>query len=109
MVHIRPVVKQATYMVGDALGIGFGSSTWTQDNEIAEAEHGNWSMRVTLSSNFRKAANLAMRLNSMMSKGILKKGREIWVFTDNTTAEKTYYKGSSSSAFAPDGPGTKKA
>jgi len=100
LVPIRPVEKQATYMVGDASGMGFGSSTWTEDDEIMEAEHGYWSMRVTLeaSSNFREAANLAMRLNSMVSRGILKRRSEIWVFTDNTTAEKNYHKGSSSSS-----------
>ena len=99
LVPIRPVGEKATFMVGDASGMGFGSSTWTQGTDVVEAEHGNWSLQVTRdsSSNFREAANLAMRLKFMVSEGILKRGSEIWVFTDNTTAEKTYHKGSSSS------------
>jgi len=50
-----------------------------------------------MSSNFREAANLAIQLKAMVTSGELKKGRTVWVFTDTTTVEKTYYKGSSSS------------
>ena len=81
-------------MVGDASGMGFGSSNWTQDDEIVEAEHGNWSMRVMLeaSSNFREAANRiesnriesnriysrnATEVNGLWKKGILYSRREV--------------------------------
>jgi len=61
--------------------------------------HGNWSLYVTLnaSSNFREAAILAIQLKSIVSNGDLKKGSEVLVFTDNMSAERTYYKGSSTS------------
>ena len=74
LVPIRPVEKQATFMVGDASGMGFGSSTWTQDTDVVEAEHGNWSLQVTrdASANFREAANLAMRLRREVKFGYLR-------------------------------------
>ena len=95
----NPPEVPAMFLVGDASGVGFGSSTWVQGEEVVKAHHGNWSLYVTLnaSSNFREAANLAIQLKAMVTTGDLKKGSEVWVFTDNKTEEKTYYKGSSKS------------
>ena len=73
-VPVRPTEKQATFLVGDASGTGFGSSTWVQGEEVVKADHGNWSLYVTLnaSSNFREAANLVIQLKAMVSNGVLK-------------------------------------
>jgi hypothetical protein len=46
------------------------------------------------SSNFREAANLVIRLKRMLKSGELKKGTEVFVFTDNQVAESTYFRGS---------------
>ena len=45
------------------------------------------------SSNFHKAANLVRRLKIMLKEGQLEQGSEVFVFTDNSTFKRTYYRG----------------
>jgi hypothetical protein len=61
------------------------------------ADFGNWTEDVTKgkSSNFREAGNLVIRLKRMVAAGELAKGAEVFVFTDNMVAERTYFRGSS--------------
>ena len=96
-VLIRATNKDAYYMVGDASGAGFGSSSWQQGLEDVHANFGKWMEDVTdrESSNFREAANLVIRLKRMLKDGALTEGMEVFVFTDNQVAESTYFKGSS--------------
>jgi hypothetical protein len=97
-IPIRAVVPNATYLVGDAVGVGFGSTNWTQHNNFFVADYGTWDDGVTTddkSSNFREAGNLIIRTKALIREGKLKKGSELLVFTDNSVAERTYYKGSS--------------
>jgi hypothetical protein len=49
------------------------------------------------SSNFREALNLVMMIESQVENGELPPGTEVFVFTDNSTAERAFNKGSSSS------------
>jgi hypothetical protein len=85
--------------VGDVPGVGFGSTNWTQHDNFFVAYYGTWDDGVTTdkSSNFREARNLIIRTKALIREGKLKKGSELFVFTDNSVAERTYYKGSSSS------------
>jgi len=98
-VPIRAVEPNATYLVGDASGVGFGSTNWTQHDNFFVADYGTWQDSVTDgdSSNFREAGNLIIRTKALIRDGKLKTGSELFVFTDNMVAESTYYKGSSSS------------
>lgn len=98
-IPVRPVVEQPTFLVGDASGTGFGVSRWRQGSKTVDVTHGNWALRVTFeaSSNFREAANLVLELRRLVVSGRLPRGSEVWVFTDNSCAEKTFYKGQSSS------------
>jgi len=98
-IPVRALHKDPLFVVGDASGSGFGVSVWRQGSRVIKVTHGNWSPQVTQesSSNFREAANLAMELRRLVSSGQLAPGTEVWVFTDNSCAERTFYKGSSTS------------
>jgi hypothetical protein len=98
-VPIQSVESAATYLVGDASGEGFGSTNWTQLERTFAADYGTWKRQVTEdeSPNFREAGNLIIRAKALIQEGKLKPGSELFVFTDNLVAERTYYKGSLSS------------
>jgi len=97
-VPVRPKNSKATYVVGDASGCGFGSSSWKSRETKVDAVYGSCTSEITnrSSSNFRQAANLVMRLKRMIESGTLERGSEVFVFVDNSTAEKTMYRGGSS-------------
>ena len=99
MLPVRPTNSEACYVVGDASGAGFGSSSYKAKSKEVKAEYGTWKSTVThdRSSNFREAANLVGRIKRMMKKQQIQKGAEVFVFTDNSCAESTMYKGSSRS------------
>jgi len=82
--------------MGDASGSGCGPSSWKSVETNVEAVYGSWKAEVTnrSSSNFRETANLVMRLKQMIEKGSFEWGYEAFVFTDNSTTEKTTYRGS---------------
>ena len=88
---------------GDASGGGFGSS-WESfgDKMEKEEEHvgfrfGTWDrVSSSHSSNYREMRNLVDTLEVMADKGELN-GTELFMFTDNSTAESAFSKGSSSS------------
>jgi len=93
---VRPRHKVTVkYGFGDASGAGFGSSisgasglrirygVWGTDNEGR-------------SSNFRELRNLTEALEDNWETGDLH-GAEVFVFTDNSTAESAYHRGTSSS------------
>ena len=82
---------------GDASGEGFGSSLWMYGSGDVETEHGLWTREYgARSSNFRELYNLILRLESLVSGGRLKQGTEVFMFTDNATAEAAFYRGTSS-------------
>jgi hypothetical protein len=86
---------EAVYMFGDASGSGFGSS-FCIDNRLLY-QHGQWSQSNSEeSSNYRELSNLINAIKDALGKGLLDK-RELFVFTDNFTAESAFFKGSSSS------------
>ena len=88
-------IVEAMYIFGDASGLGFGSS-WHMENQI-HFRYGIWGLEgKDTSSNYRELRNLIETLENNGEKGILK-GKEIFVFTDNTTAESIAQKGSSTS------------
>ena len=49
------------------------------------------------SSNFREAGNLVIKVIRIVKVGQIKKGSEVFIFTDNEVMEQTYTKGSSKS------------
>ena len=99
MIPVRPTNSEACYVVGDASGAGFGSSSYNARSKVVEAEYGTWVSTVTndRSSNFREAANLAGRIKRMLEEQKIPRGSEVFVFTDNSCAESTMYKGASRS------------
>ena len=85
----------ALFGFGDASGGGFGSS-W-QVKEGTAYRYGTWSRSMDgESSNLRELTNLVDTLKEMADQDELK-GKEIFLFTDNSTSEAAYYSGSSSS------------
>lgn len=83
------------YAFGDASGSGFGSS-FMKDNQVSYYK-GQWEDDIGVkSSNYREFSNLVNALEQAHQDGTLQ-DTESFVFTDNTTAESAYYKGTSSS------------
>jgi hypothetical protein len=88
-------ISEALYMFGDASGSGFGSSLKV-GKEIFYL-HGQWKPSFSQeSSNYRELCNLINAIKRASFEGLLKDS-ELFVFTDNTAAESSFYKGTSSS------------
>ena len=89
-------ILEVLYVFGDASGLGFGSS-WLSDKKEVKYRFGVWGMNSDkASSNYRELRNLVETLERSGADGELK-GKEVFVFTDNSTAESIAAKGSSSS------------
>ena len=92
-------MSTAKLVFGDASGGGFGSS-WESSLEAdthVGYRFGTWDSGSSgKSSNYREMRNLVETLEVMASEGELA-GYELFVFTDNSTAESAFFKGSSSS------------
>jgi hypothetical protein len=88
-------VNCALFGFGDASGGGFGSS-W-EARPGTRYRLGTWGKDMDgESSNFREFTNLVETLEEMGNHNTLQ-GKEIFLFTDNSTSEAAYYSGSSSS------------
>ncbi|KAL7575469.1 hypothetical protein ACA910_007367 [Epithemia clementina (nom. ined.)] len=98
-VLVQPVGKaKAALMFGDALGTGFGSSLWLQGVPTLDTEHGLWTrMYGKRSSNFCEMFYLVARIQQHVEEKTLPPGTELFVFTDNSTAESAFFKGTSKS------------
>jgi hypothetical protein len=94
-------VARILYGFGDASGAGFGASWVAADPQRGKSgavhyRFGRWCGDGTgTSSNFRELRNLVDSLETMGEKGELS-GVEVFLFTDNTTAEAAFARGSSS-------------
>ena len=83
------------YGFGDASGSAFGSSL--SGGGKVFFEYGKWcSIESKQSSNWRELKNLVDSLETWVKSHQLK-GSQIFVFTDNSTAESAYWKGTSKS------------
>ena len=88
-------ILMVQYGFGDASGSGFGA-TWESKDGV-KFRFGVWgSDNAGRSSNYRELRNLVETIETMGKEGELT-GIEMYFFTDNSTAEKAYYKGSSTS------------
>ncbi len=84
-----------SYGFGDASGTGFGAS-FAITNAVV-VHQGVWgSAEDNSSSNFQELSNLVSSLEFGGQRGNLDL-TEVWIFTDNTTAEAVFYKGHSPS------------
>lgn len=94
----RPTCCRAIYLVGDASGSGFGTSVWEDNDRGVNIGFGAWTSAISKdrSSNFREAYNLVLQIEDMSHSGSLINGTELWVFTDNSVAEFSFTKGTSS-------------
>ena len=89
-------ILEVLYIFGDASGLGFGSS-WLSNKKEVKYRFGVWGMNSDkTTSNYRELRNLVETLERSGADGELK-GKEVFVFTDNSTAESIAAKGSSSS------------
>ena len=88
---------EVIYGFGDASGAGFGSSfVKAIDENKIYFRYGRWGSDLDdSSSNFRELNNLVESLEELIEVQDLK-GVEIFIFTDNSTAESAFYRGSSS-------------
>jgi len=90
-------VVTVTYGFGDASGLGFGSSI-DIDGETIRVRTGTWPWTISeeASSNWRELKNLVEAIKDMALEGRLE-GKELFMFTDNSVAERAYFKGTSKS------------
>jgi hypothetical protein len=95
LVRARATAK-VFYGFGDASGSGFGATIQIGDEIVYE--YGQWISEVTetKSSNWRELNNLVEALERVVVEHKMA-GSEIFIFTDNTTAESAFWKGSSKS------------
>jgi hypothetical protein len=97
-IDVRASSMAAAYLVGDASGSGFGDCLWVQGETGLDIAYGSWDPGVgNKSSNFREAYNLVLRLETLLAEAAVKRGTELWVFTDNAVAESAFNKGCSKS------------
>ncbi len=88
-------IGAAIFGFGDASGTGFGSSWESKPN--TSFRFGTWGKDMEFeSSNLRELQNLVDTLEEMSKRGELT-GCEIFLFTDNSTAEAAFFNGSSKS------------
>jgi hypothetical protein len=88
-------IGAAIFGFGDASGTGFGSSWESKPN--TSFRFGTWGKDMEFeSSNLRELKNLVDTLEEMSKRGELT-GCEIFLFTDNSTAEAAFFNGSSKS------------
>ena len=98
LVNVRANCTAAAYLVGDASGSGFGDCLWVEGEDGLDVAFGSWDGNLTSqSSNFREGYNLVLRLEELLKSGRVRRGTELWVFTDNAVSESAFNKGSSKS------------
>ena len=86
---------EAQYGFGDASKSGFGATI--QIGEDIKYVYGQWcDDMMEESSNYRELNNLVKTMKDMVEDGTLK-GCEVFLFTDNSTAEAVFLKGNSTS------------
>jgi hypothetical protein len=84
----------ALYVFGDASGNGFGT-TLLFGSEL-HYRYGQWSRAYSeQSSNYRELTNLMLGIEKACQAGLLEVC-EIFLFTDNGTAEAVFHKGATS-------------
>ena len=85
----------ALYGFADASGKGFGSTLYIKGH--LHFRHGQWADHYDEeSSNFRELDNLITAIEEAYREGLLDDA-ELFMFTDNSTAESAFYKGTSTS------------
>jgi len=83
--------RKVVYTFGDASEAGFGRTLQVEDKVYYQ--FGQWSARADgRSSNWREAQNLLDGLTTAVKEHCVT-GMELFIFTDNSTAESTFWKG----------------
>ena len=96
---MRPKFMHALiYGFADASGAAFGAAFQNATEAKVRYEYGQWISSVSEeeSSNWKELANLVESLEGKEADGSLT-GSEVFMFTDNSTAEAAFWKGTSSS------------
>ena len=90
-------VVQVRYGFGDASGLGYGSAI-TLDGKQYRVRTGTWvwTFGQEKSSNWRELKNLVEAIRDLAEEGKLE-GCEVFLFTDNSVAERAYFRGTSTS------------
>jgi hypothetical protein len=94
------------YGFGDASGVGHADNYqgfrkvapgWIKPDERIHFRYGHWCHEVSeASSNYRELLNLVESLEAQVEDGRIR-GAEVFLFTDNSTAEAVFFKGNSTS------------
>jgi hypothetical protein len=82
----------ACYGFGDASGLAFGTTILIKN--YLHFRYGQWSIPYSeQSSNYRELSNLVLGIEEAHASGLLDEC-ELFTFTDNSTAEAAFHKGS---------------
>ena len=91
----RRQLIQVSYGFGDASGKGFGSCILI--NGKVHWKGGQWIRSISEeTSNYRELRNLVDALEEAVTSGVID-GSELFMFTDNSVAERAYFRGTSQS------------
>jgi hypothetical protein len=86
------------FAFGDASGKGFGVSLWVVGTDGIDVCYGAWAQDVSEeSSNYREFPNLVLQIEKLSKEGLIAKGTEIFIFTDNWVTELCFFTGTSRS------------
>ncbi|KAL7558184.1 hypothetical protein ACA910_016237 [Epithemia clementina (nom. ined.)] len=96
---VRPnSTGQAAILFGNASGTRIGSSLWLQGTREIKAEHGIWTRAYGEQSfNFCELFNLVEHVSMLVKDNTITRAVKLSVFTDNSTVESAFYRGTSKS------------
>jgi hypothetical protein len=98
VIRRKKVVATVAYGFGDASGKGFGYGVEIE-GKVYE-EFGQWSAELeSKHSNYKELRNLVNAVENVAAMGLLSEA-EVYLFTDNFTAECAYYRGGSNTSKA---------
>lgn len=89
---------QVRYGFGDASGLGYGSAVTQEGGKTLRVRVGTWKWTISQekSSNWRELRNLVKLVKDLADAGKLR-NCELFLFTDNSVAERAFFRGTSSS------------
>ena len=93
VIRRKKKIFSVCYGFGDALGLGFGNCI--EVNGTKYAIFGTWNTEIeSKHSNYKELRNLVNAIEEGVNDGVLQ-DCELFMFTDNFTAESSYYNGGS--------------
>jgi hypothetical protein len=96
---VRPLSTASVVLgFGDASGLGFGYNQVEMGKTKLKYLFGTWKDEISgKPSNFREMVNLVKSVEGGVADGSIKRGTELFIFTDNYVTERAFFRGTSES------------